>query len=219
MRVEQSSEPIVGWRVWNLSEDGIGPVLRAATSDTGDGWPRRRPFEATCAVPRFLPGLRPRHEAPDPGCRCGIYASTSLAIVDRHRPAWPPATVIGRVALWGRTIAHEHGWRARFAYPDRLRLCCIVCAWLEPGPGEPTVVHSFRRNLYALCDEHAGGIELPGGRRTQPVATTAKELRDRLLDAYAVDLLPAEPLEGLYRRPPAPEVPGFIPSIRVLPSR
>ena len=81
----------------------------------------------------------------------------------------------------------------------------------------PTVVHAFGGRRYTFCNDHAGGLELPGGRRTVPVAGDARTLQSRLLEAYAVDLLPAEPLEPLYRRAPADQVPAFFPSIRLLP--
>ncbi len=170
-------------------------------------------------MPRLLTGRRGRHDVPDLRCRCGIYAGDSLDVIDRERPAWPPPPVIGRAALWGRTIEHERGWRARFGYPDRLRLACAVCAWIEPGPGIPLVVHRFGGRLYALCEVHAGGIQLPDGRRTEPIGTEPRALQSRLLEAYAVDLLPAEPLEALFRRPPAPDVPAFFPAVRVLSRR
>jgi hypothetical protein len=209
-------EPIVGWRVWNLSDGPDGPVLRPAVSGT-EAWPYLHPIEARCSVPRMLTRGLTRHEAPDLQCRCGIYAGCSLAVVARSRPAWPPAPVIGRVALWGRIIEHEGGWRGRFAYPDRLRLVCIVCAWMEPGTGEPIVVHRFGERLYTLCPVHERGVQLQDGRRTRPTGIDPRGLRDRLLDAYAVDLLPEEPLQGLFRRPPAPEVPPYVPTIRVVP--
>jgi hypothetical protein len=78
-------------------------------------------------------------------------------------------------------------------------------------------VHAFGGRRYTLCDDHAGGLELPGGRRTVAVAGEARTLQSRLLDAYAVDLLPAEPLEPLYRRAPAEHLPAFFPSIRLVP--
>jgi hypothetical protein len=217
MTTEHGTEPIVGWRVWNvwLAEDG--PVLLPAGSGS-DAWPRRRPLEARCTVPRVLTGRRARHQAPGADCRCGVYASATLDIVTREWPAWPSPPVVGRVSLWGRTIAHERGWRARFAYPIRLRMVCIVCAWIEPGPGEPTVVHEFAERLYTLCAEHEGGIEVPDGRRTKPAGIDPKTLQARLLDAYAVDLLPADPLEPLYRRPAAAEMPGYFPSVRLVPA-
>jgi hypothetical protein len=218
MTLEHGAEPVIGWRAWNLSDDvAAGPLLWPAGSGT-DPWPPRRPLEARCAVPRLLTWRGGRHEAPALGCRCGIHASASLDVVARERPAWLPAPVIGRVALWGRTIAHERGWRARAAYPDRLRLVCVVCAWIEPGPGVPTVVHTFGDRRYSLCDDHAGGLELPGGRRTEPTDGDARTLQSRLLEAYAVDLLPPEPLEPLYRRAPAEQVPAYFPSIRLVPA-
>ncbi len=215
--VERASEAVVGWRAWNLSVDADGPLLHPAGAGT-DAWPRRHAMQARCTVPRVLTGRRARHEAPDIGCRCGIHAGNSLDVVARIRPAWLPAPVIGRVALWGLTVVHERGWRAGSAYPDRLRLACVMCAWVEPGTGLPSVVHRFGRRLYTLCDEHAGGIEVPDGRRTESVGDDPRELQARLLGAYAVDLLPAEALEPLYRRPAAPQVPGFTPSIRSVPT-
>lgn len=210
-----SAEPVVGWRIWNLAGDASGAVLLPAGSGA-DEWPHRRPIVARCTVPALLVG-RKRHEAPDPSCRCGVYASRSLEIFGRHRPAWPPAPVVGRVSLWGRTIEHERGWRARFAYPDRLRLVCPVCAWVEPGPGVPEVVHAFGGRLYPFCEQHRGGIELPDGRRTRPIDLDAQILQARMLGGYAVDLLPPDALEVLYRRPAAAELPGYIPSIRIVP--
>jgi hypothetical protein len=71
--------------------------------------------------------------------------------------------------------------------------------------------------VYALCAEHRGGIEVPGGRRTRLIGTDSLKLESRLLAAYAVDLLPAEPLEPFFRRPAAPEPAAYIPSIRGVP--
>lgn len=215
MTLEHGIEPIVGWRVWNIRLAQDGPVLLPAGSGS-DAWPRRRPLEARCTVPRVLTGRRTRHQAPDAACRCGIHASATLDIVTREWPAWPSPPVVGRVSLWGRTVAHERGWRARFAYPTRLRMVCIVCAWIQPGPGDPSVVHEFAEHLYTLCAAHEGGIEVPDGRRTRPAGIDPATLQARLLDAYAVELLPAEPLEPLYRRPAAPEMPGYFPSVRLV---
>jgi hypothetical protein len=214
--VPVAGEPVVGWRMWNLSEDASGPRLWPAGSGGDLVWPPRRPVEARCTIPRWLAKGGP-HEPPGLECRCGIYAARSLDVFDRERPAWPPPTVVGRASLWGRVVDHDQGWRARFAYPARLRLVCAMCAWLEPGPGVPAVVHAFSGRLYALCAIHRAGIEVPGGRRTRPTGTDPAELESRLLDAYAVDLLPVEPLEPFFHRPPAPEPAAYIPSIRVVP--
>ena len=64
MSLEHGVEPVIGWRVWNLSDDVTdGPVLWPAGSGT-DPWPRRRPLEARCTVSRVLTWRRGRHDAP-----------------------------------------------------------------------------------------------------------------------------------------------------------
>lgn len=215
--VPVSSEPVAGWRIWNLSEDDDGPLLWPAGSGA-DPWPRRRPMEARCAIPRFLKTGMRRHQAPAPDCRCGVYAGRSLDVFGRERPAWPPPPVVGRASMWGRIVSHDRGWRAQFAYPQRLRLVCAMCAWFEPGPGAPTVVHAFCGRLYPLCDIHRGGIQVPDGRRTRPAGMDPRDLQSRLLDAYAVDLLPPEAVQSLFHQPPTPEPPAYVPSIRVVPA-
>jgi hypothetical protein len=157
-----------------------------------------------------------RHAAPDIRCHCGIYAGMSLDAFERPRPAWPPAPVVGTVALWGTVIEHERGWRAAVAYPARLRLVCSMCAWFEPGTGIPEVVHRFDQKLYTLCAAHRGGIQVPDGRRTRPTGIDPKALQARLIDTYAVDLLPQESVRSLFEHPATVAQP-YMPSIRVVP--
>ncbi len=214
---ERSVEPITGWRIWNLSEDRRrGPLLHPAGSGV-DAWPPREPVRARCAGPRLLGLVHRPHIAPDLGCSCGVYAARSLGTFERPRPAYPPPPVVGTVSLWGRVVEHELGWRAASAYPAQLRLVCAMCAWFEPGPGTPKVVHGFGGRLYTLCAVHRGGIQLPDGRRSQPTDLDVAVLQARLLDAYAVELLPSERVEMLFRLPPTPEPPPYVPSIRVVP--
>ena len=208
-------EAISGWRAWNLSDGDPAPLLRPVGSGV-DTWPPRRPVEARCGASPLLTFGTRRHAAPGVRCGCGIYAGRSLEALDRHRPAWPPAPVVGTVSLWGTVIEHERGWRAQFAYPSRLRLVCPMCAWFEPGTGVPAVVHVFAGRLYPLCVAHRGGIEVPDGRRTRPTGLDPTVVQARLIDAYAVDLLPAEAVGALVDRPSIPGSPS-IPSIRTVP--
>ncbi len=97
--------------------------------------------------------------------------------------------MLGRVALWGRVIEHELGYRARFGYPQRLRLICQFCFW-QKGPlgGAPTVVGSYRRDeLVPLCPTH---LEFAHANGMRPRRLLPAELVDqRLRQAYAVDPL------------------------------
>ena len=207
-------EPIEGWRVWNLSEGDSGPRLLPAGSGV-DFWQPRHATEARCGVPGILLAGIGRHTAPDIRCRCGIYASRSLDDFERPRPAWPPAPVVGTVSLWGTVIEHERGWRGASAYPSRVRLVCAMCAWFEPGTGVPEVVHGFGSRLYTLCAVHRGGIQVPDGRRTRPTGLDPRALQSRLVEAYAVDLLPEEAVRSLFERPSTIPRP-YLPSISVV---
>jgi hypothetical protein len=122
--------PLIGWRSWAAVDDEHGLALRSAVYTTR--WPPRQRLEAVCAH-RARSGLLGRllriepHEAPDEGCTCGIYAASTpelaLAYLDRQAlMGWARSPLIGRVALWGRVIECERGWRSEFAYPTRLYL-------------------------------------------------------------------------------------------------
>ena len=208
-------EPIIGWRVWNLSDGAEGPRLWPAGSGV-DVWQPRHRVEARCGAPRILTWRIGRHTAPHLSCRCGIYASRSLDVFERPRPAWPPTPVVGTVSLWGTVVEHERGWRGQFAYPSRLRLVCAMCAWFEPGTGVPAVVHSFGKRVFTLCHAHRGGIQVPDGRRSTPTGTDPEALRSRLLEAYAVDLAPEEAVRWLFQQPRTLHRPG-MPTISVVP--
>ncbi len=215
--VDILAEPIEGWRTWNLSLDRSADPLLHPARPSPDTWLPRHPLEARCAASPILSLFRRPHDAPNAECTCGIYAARSLESMDRPRPAWPPPPVVGTVSLWGRMVEHELGWRAAFAYPSRLRLVCAMCAWFEPGPGKPVTVHTMFRRLYTLCEEHRGGIQIPDGRRSKPADVDPNELQGRLLEAYAVDLLPLERVEGLFRLPRTPDPPPYAPTIRSVP--
>ena len=97
--------------------------------------------------------------------------------------------MLGRVALWGRVVEHELGFRARFGYPQRLRLICQFCFW-QKGPLGPalTVVAFYPRDeLVPLCATHLGSAHANGMR---PRRLLPADLVDqRLRAAYAVDPL------------------------------
>ena len=214
--VERRSETIDGWRVWNLGfREGL-PALLPAGSGVDDPWPLRRAARARCGTSSLLRGTRRPHDAPDPACTCGIYARRSLDLSPRVAPAYPVPPVVGTVSLWGRVIEHELGWRGALAYPARLTIACTLCLSLEPGPGEPAVIHRFLGQLYPMCSVHRKGLELPGGRRTALTDLEPDALRRDLLDAYGVDLLPFEPVAELCSRPPAEPPPAYVPVIRVI---
>jgi hypothetical protein len=174
------AEPIHAWRTWTLVGSRDGSRVRLAPI-AGDGrpWPPRRPAAASCI-------RRRSHVRPELDCTCGLYAVESP---DELRRTRDPA-VLGTVALWGRIVEHEHGFRAALAYPQRLRLLCYLCftLWGSNGPGDCEVVVRHRGGrMVPLCGPH---LELSGRYGYHlPRILSARTIESELLATYAVDLL------------------------------
>ena len=138
---------VEGWRLWIAKRHSIryfdnswgvrrkktGPyLLKSVTCD--DFWRPRQAKVADCTQTLgFLFELTHTdgdHNAPDPKCKCGLYAVDSLSRLLEVYDTWSrlrsrlemeryPA-VVGKVKLWGKVIPGEHGWRAQYAYPSEL---------------------------------------------------------------------------------------------------
>lgn len=173
-------EPIEAWRAWSLTGRRDGSRLRLRPiAGRSHPWPPMREAEARCRLARM-------HEAPNPDCSCGLHGVRDIEFL-RH--AKSPA-VVGTVAMWGRVVEHEHGYRAQFAYPQRLHLVCHLCLWRSglAAPRPRLVVRLRGGKLVPLCAEHADVSR----RHGFPVAEwrSAREVEGALLSTYAVDLLP-----------------------------
>jgi hypothetical protein len=139
-----STEPIVGWRVWRvlrpidrklsalelaaelLEAEQRGeprPVerlfryrLRSLTQPVF--WPPRTRLEARCNVERadgFAHG-----GGPDAYCECGLWALRCRDLAEHVLASYADSGVslaLGRLALWGRIVEQERGWRGQYAYP------------------------------------------------------------------------------------------------------
>lgn len=179
LAVELASEPIVAWRAWALTgrRDGTGLLLRPVAKRART-WKPMEIVEASCRTSRW-------HEAPDPACTCGLHGTHGIELLRRTKS---PA-VLGRVALWGRVIEHEHGYRARYAYPQRVRLICQFCFWMTGARhAAPAHVGWFpRHELLPLCDEHLAVARRNGV--SPRLVLEADEVAQRLRDTYAVDPL------------------------------
>lgn len=125
------------------------------------------------------------HTAPDVDCTCGLHGTLGIDVLRKTKNP----SVLGRVALWGRIVEHDLGFRAQFAYPQRLRLVCQFCFWIAGvRRASPEHVGWFPRGeLMPLCDEHLGVAQRNGAtpRFLHPAGVVAQRLRD----TYAVDAL------------------------------
>jgi hypothetical protein len=115
-------EPIIGWRIWRISHRH--DETRLASLVYRAEWPVHEPLHAQCGAPTLGLGLvRRRHEAPSSNCACGVYAARWELLspeIKRNLFGRKPRFVIGEVALWGTVVEADLGWRAEFAYPQRL---------------------------------------------------------------------------------------------------
>jgi hypothetical protein len=172
-------EPVVAMRTWWLGwrSDAPAPLLLPVVAG-GRAWPVRRPARAVCRRHRW-------HVVPAADCVCGLHATNDEGRLRRTRTPG----VLGTVAMWGRVIQHDRGYRAELAYPQRLRLACFLCVvgrGLETDrPG--SVARMRRGRLVPLCEMH---LEL-ARRYDLPIVGVLDGLmvERALLDAYAVDPL------------------------------
>jgi hypothetical protein len=189
-------EPVVGWRVWDVVEHDNGVRLCSVAFEAV--WQPREPLRAECRRTRTMLAwsqLAP-HEAPFALCACGVYAARSLDLAARYLSVsllpllagCRPRTVhrvIGRVALWGRVVEAEAGWRAGSAYPTELYV------------PEPT-----GRRLGPL-PSRVPAPRLPAGRIAEALAAYGAHVEVvpcRSVRGLVAQLRPAEPRATLLRR-------------------
>lgn len=121
MTVPDYCEPLIGWRFWFVHGNRLRsrgqtwePYQRyEATHVTSSGLWRDEYEVVPCdGVPCDVTGAAPY------GHGCGVYALKSeQALRNDLRHGLGRRAVYGRVALWGRVVEHEHGYRAQYAYP------------------------------------------------------------------------------------------------------
>ncbi|WP_133824846.1 hypothetical protein [Actinomycetospora succinea] len=173
--------PVVGWRVWRLGGDRTGPELVSPAVTAG--WPARTAMTAACR--RGCPS------APAWDCGCGLYATTTL---DLLLPSFTDAgAVLGCVALWGRVVEADRGWRAEHAYP-----------LLALAPRPDAVAQALERSLTEQALER---YLSRGALRVQRVRLLARLRSSARPDADVVHAL------GTRYGVPAHLVGGALPSV------
>lgn len=121
--------PIIGWRVWKIRTDGI---LLSVTQQCE--WPVGTPLIGD----------------PKQGGTEGVYATKTRDDLAKH--PYGRDCIYGTVALWGKVIEHEKGYRAQYAYPLVLDLSSP-----SPMPGFP---RSPRRSKLAESIRENYGCEV-----------------------------------------------------------
>jgi hypothetical protein len=174
LQLSERLDPVTGWRAWRLVRRDDGAFGLGSLFSPEERWPARGATRAVCAAEGSY------HLAPSVDCRCGYYA-----YADRARLAgvsWRSA-VVGSVAMWGSIVGHDFGYRAAFAYPQRLRLVCGRCLRIGRDRSPRWIVER-RDELAAVCGRHVPRLR----RRSSRIP--ADRVAADLLNGYAVEVLP-----------------------------
>jgi hypothetical protein len=115
--------PVVGWRAWVVTETSEGLRLGSVLYD--EVWTPRTTALATCRRREdfFAEPIAP-HATPASNCACGFHAARdpadALSYLRGRDELTTVCRILGEVALWGRLVETDAGWRAAAAYPVRL---------------------------------------------------------------------------------------------------
>lgn len=119
-------DPIRAWRTWYVvPEDKTSGELRLRSFVYARLWKIGEAVEATCNAERHTDS-----ETPSSNCTCGLYAVTGKDALDPYyrdrystSGSWTEIwRVCGEVALWGKLIPAERGYRAQYAYPVSIEI-------------------------------------------------------------------------------------------------
>jgi hypothetical protein len=177
--IDRLSEPIDAWRTWKLTGRRDGSNLRLRpVAGRAKPWHPLRAAEAICRMGRM-------HPAPNVDCTCGLHGCHDPQLLRRTKS---PA-VLGRVALWGRVVEHELGYRAQLAYPQRLKIVCFLCFWqwgIKRCRADVIGHYGFSR-MMPFCEEH---LDVAARFGMAPHAVLdARVVEQSLRSTYAVDAL------------------------------
>jgi hypothetical protein len=149
---------VTGWRAWNVNrrpnEDG---TLLLESVSFGYAWVPYEKARASCDRCTST-DPRDRNCTPGEGCSCGFYCARSLDHLRTmgyhryHAESDGPVTIVGKVANWGKVIPGSQGWRAEYAYPERLYVPFEVARFIAKPVSE---TYGVPVTLFNLLDPDA----------------------------------------------------------------
>jgi hypothetical protein len=118
---------VIGWRAWNVTR--LGKIVRLSSVTHSAHWPAQDWVYAECGDREYQYSARPemrtcQHSAdgrvPGDDCTCGLYAAKDRHHLDdlgynkRYAHA-EGITIVGQVAMAGKVIEGDQGWRGEKA--------------------------------------------------------------------------------------------------------
>ena len=185
---EFGSEPLLGYRGWHVvnSGDGIGFALKSLHASYI--WDRR--VEAVChqAMTVFYKGRFGGHISPDPYCSCGIYAQLPehpLSEWDKLKQGRVSAS--GTIAMWGRVIQCERGYKAQYAEIQEPAVLDVSCVNDCDQPATKIALPDHSQNAFlAYCPQHADDSH---NAAMVDATVFLREARESLSRRYDIEVL------------------------------
>lgn len=135
--------PIIGYRLWRYTDDMLKSVHKQFSIRPG------QPIKACCSKSQTFT-FDSAHIAPDVNCECGIYVWKTPDLMRQYNQETKDPTLInGAMAIWGKVIECQNGYRAEYAYPFKL--------FLSPKPmaGFP----SIDTGIHKIAEKYGIGVE------------------------------------------------------------
>lgn len=185
---EFGTEPLLGYRGWHVVDAGDGTGLALKSLHVSYLW--HREVEAFCHQQAMM--FQRREHAgkvsPDPSCSCGIYAQLpEHPLTEWNQAKQGHISASGTIAMWGRIIQCERGYKAQYALiqePIVLDLSCVKDCDRDPIriaiPNHPQMAFN------AYCDVHVkSAIE----DVTVEADLWLREVSEKLSQRYELEVL------------------------------
>ena len=185
---EFGTEPLRGYRGWHVVNAEPGPGWALKSLHVSYLWGRQ--VEAFCHKQgmMFQPRAHIGSVSPDPACSCGIYAQLPEHPLDEwDRAKLGRVSASGTIAMWGRIIQCERGYKAQYASIQDPIVIDLSC--LKDCDRDPIVVaipHHPQLVFNCYCDEHARSAD---GHVTVPADIWLREVSERLSQRYDIEVL------------------------------
>ena len=153
---EISTEPLRGYRYWNVVNDGDGLALKSLHADYL--WAETNTAQCWRGMTNRTP-----HEgkSPHPECACGFYAEhPDYPLREWQNQTLAKVSAHGTILMSGRIIVCEMGYKAEHVEIESPIFVSANCQVNCGNPPSKVTLPNVHQSYPTWCDEHAPNMEL-----------------------------------------------------------